>query len=80
MTGAAITDQDINHLWWTAYQANDSRTAITATEALGNGPFGGADDIARARREAGEIIRARREAGTWTEPPVPAGDDECPSW
>ena len=38
MTGTAITNQDINHLWWTAYQAGDSATAITATEALGHGP------------------------------------------
>jgi hypothetical protein len=80
MTGTAITDQDINHLWWTAYQANDSRTAILATEALGHGPFGGADDIARARRKAEEIIRARRECGEWTEPPAPAADAGCPPW
>jgi hypothetical protein len=55
-----ITDDDINSLWREAYQTGDSRTAIIASDALGNGDASRAADP-HARREAEQIIRSRRD-------------------
>lgn len=55
-----ITSEDINRLWWEAYNAGDSRTALLCGDALGNENVGRAPD-ADARREVELIIRSRRE-------------------
>jgi hypothetical protein len=55
-----VTSEDINRLWWKAYNAGDSRTALLCGDALGNEDVGRAPDP-DARREVEQIIRSRRE-------------------
>jgi hypothetical protein len=58
-----ITSKDINHLWWTAYNANDARTAVLCQMAMGcEIPGWEQEPDADARREVERIIRQQHEA------------------